>query len=237
MATSQQLAAFNYAVPGPPVWNPVRSASFNAVAGNAYPVNTTSAAVTVTLPASPVIGQAVQIVDYAGTFATNACIVARNGSKIAGQAANAILTVNRESLSFVYIDSTQGWIAYSAFIATNIGQSYTASYLIVAGGGGGGGYYGGGGGAGGLLTSSSYSVSPTNVITVTVGAGGAGGVGQSAQGVNGTNSTIVGSTTITVYGGGGGGVDFASAGKNGGSGGGTSLGAVNPGVGVYPGST
>ncbi|CAB4177493.1 hypothetical protein UFOVP1014_1, partial [uncultured Caudovirales phage] len=34
MATSQQLAAFNYSVPGPLAWNPVRSASFTAVAGN-----------------------------------------------------------------------------------------------------------------------------------------------------------------------------------------------------------
>jgi hypothetical protein len=104
MATSQQLAAFAYAVPGPLVWNPVRSASFTAVAGNAYPVNTTSAAVTVTLPASPTAGQAVQITDYAGTFATNNCTVTGNGSKIAGVSVNSTLAVNRESLSFVYIE-------------------------------------------------------------------------------------------------------------------------------------
>ena len=91
MATSQQLAAFNYAVPGPLVWNPVKKTNFTAVAGNAYLVNTTSSAVTVTLPANPNIGQVVQIVDYAGTFATNACTVAGNGSNINALAQNSIL--------------------------------------------------------------------------------------------------------------------------------------------------
>jgi hypothetical protein len=39
---------------------------------NAYPCNTTSAGFTVTLPATPSAGQQVQLVDYAGTFDTNA---------------------------------------------------------------------------------------------------------------------------------------------------------------------
>ena len=105
MATSQQLASFAYAVPGPLVWNPVRTASFTAVAGNAYPVNTTSNAVTVTLPASPTAGQIVQITDYAGTFATNACTVNPNGNKINSAASSATLSTNREGVSIVYIDA------------------------------------------------------------------------------------------------------------------------------------
>lgn len=227
MSTSQQLAAFNYSVPGPLVWNPVRSTSFNAIAGNAYPVNTTSAAVTVTLPASPTIGQAVQITDYAGTFATNACTIARNGSNIAGQAANSLLSVNRTSLAFVYIDATQGWIAYSAFVATGIGQGYSASYLIVAGGGGGAS---GGGGAGGLLSGTSTLI-PTTVYSVTVGAGGTASNGAigSPEATNGGNSTGL---SLTAIGGGKGmsvGNNGGTAGNGGSGGGGGSYSAASAG--------
>jgi hypothetical protein len=50
----------------------VQTTGFTAVAGEAYPCNTTSAGFTVTLPASPSAGDQVQLVDYAGTFDTNA---------------------------------------------------------------------------------------------------------------------------------------------------------------------
>jgi hypothetical protein len=52
-------------------WQSVQTAGFTAVAGEGYPCNTTSAAFTVTLPSSASVGDQVQIVDYAGTFATN----------------------------------------------------------------------------------------------------------------------------------------------------------------------
>jgi len=207
-------------------WQSVQTGNFTAVAGNAYPVNTTSGAVTVTLPASPTAGQAVQITDYAGTFATNSCTVARNGSNIGGQAINSTLNVARESISFVYIDSTQGWIAYSAFIATSLGQTYTASYLIVAGGGGGGsaGLYweAAGGGAGGLL-SGSTSVTPGTTYSFTVGAGG-------PTSTNGSNSTAFSLTSI----GGGKGSNGTNpnTGGSGGSGGGASNPSGTPGSGT-----
>ena len=43
-----------------------KTASFNAVSGNGYFVNTTSAAVTMTLPATPSAGDIVSVKDYAG---------------------------------------------------------------------------------------------------------------------------------------------------------------------------
>jgi len=51
-------------------------------AGTPYPLNTTSAAFTVTLPASPSVGDTIILVDYAGTFATNNITVNPNGLKI-----------------------------------------------------------------------------------------------------------------------------------------------------------
>ena len=49
----------------------VTGTTLTAVAGRAYPINTTSNACTVTLPSSASVGDQVQIVDYAGTFSTN----------------------------------------------------------------------------------------------------------------------------------------------------------------------
>jgi hypothetical protein len=100
---------------GSVAWQSVQTASFTAVAGRAYPVNTTSAAITVTLPASPSAGNIVQLTDYAGTWATNNVTVGRNGSNINGSAANYTLNINRESAAFVYVDATQGWVVYAGF--------------------------------------------------------------------------------------------------------------------------
>ena len=187
-------------------WQSVQTASFTATAGSAYPVNTTSGAVTVTLPASPSAGQIVQITDYAGTFATNSCTVARNGSNILGFAQNATLTYTRQSVAFVYIDATQGWMSYSVS-TLNLFAAYTASYLIAAGGGGAGVSYGAGGGAGGLLIGTT-TLNTGTTYTVTVGAGGTYNVTT-----GGSNSTAFGLTAI------GGGVGGGNAGATGGSGG------------------
>ena len=58
-------------VSGGTSWQSVQTTGFTAVAGEGYPCNTTSAAFTVTLPSSASVGDTIQIVDYAGTFATN----------------------------------------------------------------------------------------------------------------------------------------------------------------------
>jgi len=206
---------------GSVAWQSVQTASFTAVAGNAYPVNTTSAAITVTLPASPSAGNIVQLTDYAGTWATNYVAVGPNGSKINGASSIFPATTARESLAFVYIDATQGWLVYAGVNAVNPG-TYSASYLVVAGGAGSGGGIGGGGGAGGLLTGTA-SFLPNTVYTVTVGAGGSAGTGT-VKGSNGNVSSVAGTslTTISATGGGGGGngQGTATAGNSGGSGGG-----------------
>ena len=198
---------------GSVAWQSVQTASFTAVAGNAYPVNTTSAAITVTLPASPSAGNIVQLTDYAGTWATNNVTVGRNGSNINGAAANYTLNIFRQSVAFVYLDATQGWVAYVGFNDTKQ-TVYGASYLVVAGGGGGGYGDGGGGGAGGLLTGGLPLVSGTT-YTATVGAGGAGAT-SAALGTSGSASVF---STVTTVGGGGGGYYVGTGTVSGGSGG------------------
>src|SRR6056300_566448 len=56
-------------------WQSVKTTDFTAVAGEGYFINTTSAEVDVTLPASPSIGDTVAIVDYGGNSATNNIIL------------------------------------------------------------------------------------------------------------------------------------------------------------------
>jgi len=202
-------------------WQSVQTTGFTAVSGRGYPCNTTSSAFTVTLPATPSVGDYVQIVDYAGTFDTNKLTIDRNGSNIQGSANNVSLTGDREGLIFTYIDSTQGWLPTSAVNEVAGSFKVPVDFLIVAGGGGGGSAGAGGGGAGGYLTGST-TFNSGQVITVTVGAGGAGGISSPASsGTTGSDSLFTGSTT--ALGGGGGG---QTPGKSGGSGGGGSPGGA-----------
>lgn len=199
-------------------WQPVQNTNFIAIAGNGYFVNTAIANVTVTLPATPVIGNLLTVTDYARTFSSNNLILYPNGNKIQSNTANISLSVSGQSASFVYADSNQGWIPYSTGSALG---PYLISALLVAGGGGGGGSIatttqGGGGGAGGLISSSGLSITPGVSYTVSVGSGGSGGVGTSA-GSNGGNATFAGFTAI---GGGFGGAYGSLSGNPGGSGGG-----------------
>ena len=59
-------------------WQAVKTSNFTASAGQGVFANTTSSAFTVTLPASPDLGDEVSIVYYAGTFDSTAFTVGRN---------------------------------------------------------------------------------------------------------------------------------------------------------------
>src|SRR5210317_1957119 len=86
-----------------------KTASFTAVSGNGYFVNTTSGAITVTLPAGSA-GDIVSLADYTNTWQTNNVTITPNGSdKIGGINDNAILNTEGQSVTFVYVDGTEGW--------------------------------------------------------------------------------------------------------------------------------
>jgi len=84
--------------------------TFTATAGVGYFLNTTGGVITVNLPAGAA-GSSVAMVDYAGTWQTSNVTVSPNGSeKIGGVAEDATLSTQGQSVTFVYIDGTQGWV-------------------------------------------------------------------------------------------------------------------------------
>tara|TARA_R100000231_G_scaffold46731_1_gene40149 strand:- start:1661 stop:3040 length:1380 start_codon:yes stop_codon:yes gene_type:complete len=86
-----------------------KTSPFTAVSGDGFFVNTTSGAITVTLPSSPSAGDIVAFADYANTWQTNNVTVCRNGSKINSQCNNAVLKTEGQSVTLIYVDGTRGW--------------------------------------------------------------------------------------------------------------------------------
>ncbi len=229
-------------------WQSVVTAStLNAESNKAYPINTTSNTCTITMPSNPSVGDQIIFMDYARTFGTNKIIINQNSKNFQGSTSKQPeYNTDGQSISCVYIDTTQGWIPeVDDDVTYETDPAYAISgFLCVAGGGGGGfgytgGYYAGGGGAGGYRNSYASEVSgrnstvetqiglqPGQVYTITIGSGGAKGSGNGLSGTNGSNSSIVGAgVNIVSIGGGfgmGGNATAGNSAGDGGSGGGAS---------------
>jgi len=178
-------------------WQSVETgATFTAVAGNGYPVNTTAQACTVTLPAGSV-GDTIQLVDYAGTWDTNNCNLTADGSeKIKGSTTDGILSGEREAVTITYVDATQGWVTTSA-ANDNDSAIQIPEYLAATGPDGASG-----------VTDGNYKV---HIFTATKA--GSDGFSVSAGGNSAGSNTV---EYLVIAGGGGG---KASRGSGGGAGG------------------
>jgi hypothetical protein len=97
-------------VSGGTSWQAVTTTNATMVAGEGYFVNTTSGAITMTLPSSATQGDEVSIIDYAGTADTNNITIGRNSHKIQGSEADLTVSTERAGFTLVYVDSTQGWL-------------------------------------------------------------------------------------------------------------------------------
>jgi hypothetical protein len=87
-----------------------KTATFSAVSGDGFFANTEGGAFTMNLPAG-VAGAIVSVADYAGTWQTNNLTVSPNGTdKIGGVNTDLVLNTEGQSVTFVFVDSTQGWI-------------------------------------------------------------------------------------------------------------------------------
>ncbi len=91
-------------------WQAVKTSNFTAAAGEGYFINTSSSAITMTLPSSASIGDEVSFKDYANSFDTYTLTVGRNSHKIEGASADLTISVEGAGNSLVYVDSTKGWL-------------------------------------------------------------------------------------------------------------------------------
>jgi hypothetical protein len=166
-----------------------------------------------TLPAGSA-GDIVSLADYTNTFQTNNVTVTPNGSeKIGGTNANAILSTEGQSVTFVYVDGTEGWKNVQDSTSNVTGRLF----LIATGGT--------------ITTCGDYKIhtftgpgtftvcqvsttAAENTVSYMVVAGGGGGSGQTSNGGGGagaggfrefkgpadsyTASPLNGSTPITV---------------------------------------
>jgi len=110
LSTDGTTASFTDPAAGGASWQAVQTGNFNANVGEGYFVNTSAGAITATLPGSPVLGDFISFIDYAGTFDTNNLTVARNGKNIQGTAADLTVATERAGFTLVYVDTTQGWL-------------------------------------------------------------------------------------------------------------------------------
>jgi hypothetical protein len=88
--------------------NLTASSNITLVAGRRYFVDTTAAR-TLTLPASPTLGQEIVIFDASGSAGTNNITIARNGNNINSVADNAIIDIDLAVASLIYTGSSVGW--------------------------------------------------------------------------------------------------------------------------------
>jgi hypothetical protein len=101
-----------------------KTASFNATSGDGFFCNTTSSAFTATLP-SGAAGAIVSLADYAGTWQTNNLTVSpQSGEKIGGVSADVVLNTEGQSVTFVYVDGTQGWVNVQDSTSNERGETF-----------------------------------------------------------------------------------------------------------------
>lgn len=86
------------------------SSNTNLVVSTRYFV-TSASALTLTLPASPLLNDQIEIFDASGNAATYNITVARNGKLINGNAGNLIIDTSGAWMTLIYTGSIYGWKA------------------------------------------------------------------------------------------------------------------------------
>jgi len=104
--TSNGSAWASSALPASGLSYVAKSANYTINNNEGVLANTATGAFTVTLPASPVVGNQVVVADAFGDFGANALTIARNGSTIANIAENLVCDINGVSVQLVYTGNT-----------------------------------------------------------------------------------------------------------------------------------
>ena len=105
----------------------IKTGNFTAVSGEGYFVDTSSGAITLTLPSSPSVGDIVSFKDYARTFGSNSLTVGRGGSNMDGAASDSVFSTEGLAATLIYMDSTKGWSLINDDSTTQIGATYVTA--------------------------------------------------------------------------------------------------------------
>ena len=163
----------------------IKTTTFTAANGEGYFADTSSGAITMNLPAGTA-GNIVSVVDYTNTFQTNNLTITPNGSqKIGGVAASFIADTEGQSLTFVYVDDTEGWKNIQDSTTNAVGNAN-----IIATGGNTVATCGNCKihtftGPGTFTVSQAASCAANNVVSYVIVAGGGGGGAECAGGGGG----------------------------------------------------
>jgi len=105
----------------------VKSSNYTVKVNEGILADTSVAAFTITLPASPSTGSQLFIADAKGTWSTKSLIIERNGNTIKDQAQNMLCDLSNVSIQFVYTGTT--WAVFIQAGVTNVTATSTAEVL------------------------------------------------------------------------------------------------------------
>ncbi len=190
----------------------VKTANYTAAANDGVQTDTSGGAFTVTLPATPAVGDQVFVIDTSSSWATTNLTVGRNGSTIEGSASDLICDISNVSVQLVYSGTTWNVFAQvgGASGAADINTQTTGTLNVSRGGTGATTLTGYVKGSGTSAMTASATI-PTSDLTGTLGVanGGTGAttagaaltsLGAAASGANTDITALDQDVTITATG-------------------------------------
>jgi len=91
------------------VWKIVSSHT-NIEKNVGYLVDCSVSSITLTLPASPELGDTVYVKNYKSTGSDFNIVIDRNGQKFEGTTSNFVISANKHGAQFVFSDAEIGWV-------------------------------------------------------------------------------------------------------------------------------
>ena len=157
-------------------WQSVVSADTTMVAGRGYFVDSSGGTKTMTLPASPSIGDTVAVHALDGN--TNAVTIARNSSKIEGGTNDLSISTDYGAVTLIFSDADNGWVRHNneapdSFISATGGTASTSGSFKIHTFNSSGNF---------VVSSLSNTSANNNVDYVVVAGGGGGGRGNGGGG-------------------------------------------------------
>ena len=87
----------------------ITASTANAFSGQKLFIDTTSNAITVTLPSNPAVGDEISFMDVADNFDTLALTINQNGKKVFGSGSNGTVSTEGAAFTIVFTGNTHGW--------------------------------------------------------------------------------------------------------------------------------